>query len=118
MTKYLFILSIILFSCTRKHSPKLLFMFTLTNKDTIQEIKSFQLISLTEKKNTTLYTNTKSIGPNAFFFDDLNKGLYLGLIRLEYKGQLYDISIDSILIHSGDNVITKELYLAGAKSSK
>ncbi len=60
---------------------------------------------------TVSFANPKSILPNTFIFDPVKKGFYIGLIRLEQKGGICNISIDSIVIHDGYNVISKELNL-------
>jgi hypothetical protein len=116
MTKYYLILLVtISFSCRQNYNSILEINFTSKNNDTIQEMKSFQLTSLTELNKTISFTNPKSTLPNKFIFEHLKNGLYIGLMRLEKNGSSYNIAIDSIVIKDGSNVISKELNLGTVK---
>ena len=105
----------IFFSCKQKYDSKLEINFTSKSNDSVQEMKSFQLTSLTEMNKTISFTSPKSIAPNKFIFEHLKNGLYIGLICLEQKGSVYNISMDSIVIKNGENVISKELNLGTVK---
>lgn len=112
MTKYyLIFLVIISFSCRQNYNSKLEINFTSRNNDTIQEMKTFQLTSLTEMNKTISFTNPTSIVPNKFIFEHLKNGAYIGLMRLEKNGSFYNITIDSLVIKDGPNIISKEINL-------
>lgn len=99
-----------IFSCSPKLS-QLEINFTSKNKDTITEVKALFLNELpilpSAKKKS--FTNIKCITPNKFVFTSLQQGKYYGLMQIEYRGSLYNITIDSINIDSSKNKIYKEI---------
>ena len=116
MNKYFFtLLTVVFVSCNAKHKSILEMNFTSRNIDTFQEVKSLFLNSLTERKKPIGFSNIKCSSPNKFIFKDLEKGLYIGLLTIEKENRVYNISIDSIAIKEGKNIITKELNLGTVK---
>ena len=112
MTKYILILLLItLFSCGQKNTSTLELNFTSNNPDNVLELKAFYLTSLTTKNKTITFKKVKSSTPNKFVFEHLSNDLYIGLTEIEKNGVTYNISIDSIQINNGKNVISKKVNL-------
>ncbi len=112
MLKYILsLLLLTVLSCGQKNNSSLELNFTCKNQDTILELKAFYLTSLTTKNKTIIFENIKSITPNKFLFNQLENDLYIGLLRIEKNGTVYNISIDSIKIKNGKNIIAKDMNL-------
>ena len=112
MTKYIFSsLLVIFFSCGQNNNSSLEISFTSKDMDIVQELKAFHLTSLTTKNKTITFNNVKSISTNKFVFNNLDNDIYIGLMLIEKNGMVYNISIDSIQIKNGKNVISKDINL-------
>ena len=112
MTKYFYTLAVITFiSCNHKHNTSLEMRFTSRNQDSIREINSFYLTSLTQANKSISFKNVECVSPNLFIFKNLENGLYIGMLTVQNKGRICDISMDSISITNGVNVITKEVNI-------
>jgi hypothetical protein len=116
MTKYLSItIFITLSSCINQNDTSLELNIVSKNHDTIQNINEFYFKSLTKPNKTILFKNIDCIAPNKFLFKNLTDDLFIGLMRIDNNNSSYNISIDSIKIKKGKNIITKEINLGTIK---
>ena len=120
MTKYLLILILLIsFSCAQKQGPKLELSFSSKNGNVIKEIIAFHLTRITASSDTRpktfSFSNVKCVRSNKFVFNSIDTGLYIGLLKIEKNGVIYNISVDSIAIKSGVNIISKEVNLGTIK---
>jgi hypothetical protein len=56
------------------------------------------------------FKNIDCISPNKFILNSLDTGIYFGLIEMNNNGKFY-LTIDSIQINPGRNIINKELNI-------
>lgn len=110
---FLYFIIITLLSCGQNENSQLQINFTSPNRDTITELKSFYLTSLPIKQNekSIVFQNVKCLSPNKFMFKSIKNNTYIGLLTIDKNGLIYNITIDSIRIIDGTNIISKEVNL-------
>ena len=104
------ILVIAFIACGCSDGEKLVVHLTSGNNDTIAEMENFYMTSITKRSKPVVFKNPKGIS-GSFTFEGLKPDIYIGLIQIKKNDVKYNITIDSIEIHKGINIVSKEINL-------
>ena len=111
MKRYLIIILVIACTaCGCSNGEKLVVHLTTGNTDTITEMENFYMKSINKRSKPVVFKNPKGIS-SMFTFEGLKPGIYIGLLQIKKNDVEYNITIDSIVINKGINIVSKEINL-------